>query len=401
MGAQFEKGNIDRILSSLDSRVFLLNNTHDDAPELFKTRWALSYLRGPLTRDQIKQLMDPYKASMPTSELTQASSVPTVVGSSEAASRQVPALPPNISSFFIPVRGRASEGKSLFYKPHIIGAVKINFANAKANIYGSENLVFLAPVTDNAIPVVWENARTVEMPATDLEKSPAVDALFGQIPPAASLATNYTDWNRDLQNWLYASQKLELFKSPGLKKNSEPGESERDFRVRMQQYAHEQRDELAENLRKKYATKIATLQERMRRAQQAVDKQAEQAKQAKIKTAISVGSTILGAFTGRKISSSTISRASTAMRGVSRSIEESKDIDRAEDTVESIQKQVQGLQAEFDAEVAALEQKIDPLTEELETIIIKPSKSDIVIQLIALAWTPFWQDDQGNLTEAW
>ena len=89
------------------------------------------------------------------------------------------------------------------------------------------------------------------------------------------------------------------------------------------------------------------------------------------------------------------------MRGVSRSIDESKDIDRAEDTVEAIQKQLQGLQAEFDAEIAALEQKIDPLTEELETTTIKPSKSDIIIQLVALAWTPFWQDEQGNLTEAW
>jgi len=400
-GGYFKKEEIDKILSSLDSRVFLLNNTHEDAPELFKTRWALSYLRGPLTRDQIKQLMDPHKATIPITESVPARSALPVVDGGGTTSKQAPALPPNISSFFVPVRGRASEGSSLLYQPQIIGAVKINFANAKANIYGSENLVFLTPVTDNAIPVVWDNARAVDIPAADLEKSPASDGLFAQVPPAASLAANYTNWNRDLQNWLYASQKLELFKSPSLKKNSEPGETERDFRVRLQQYAREQRDEMAENLRKKYAAKIATLQERMRRAQQAVDKQAEQAKQAKIKTAISVGSTILGAFTGRKISGSTIGRASTAMRGVSRSIEESKDIDRAEETVEAVQKQLKELQVEFDAELAALEQKINPLTEELETITIKPSKSDIIIQLVALAWVPFWQDGRGNLTEAW
>ncbi len=62
-GVQFDRNQIERILSRLGSRVFLMNNTHDDKPEIFQTRWALSYLCGPLARDQIKKLMDPMKAS--------------------------------------------------------------------------------------------------------------------------------------------------------------------------------------------------------------------------------------------------------------------------------------------------------------------------------------------------
>ncbi len=114
----------------------------------------------------------------------------------------------------------------------------------------------------------------------------------------------------------------------------------RHFRIRLQQSAREQRDEMVGQLRDKYASKIAVLQERLRRAQQAVDKQAEQAKQAKLQTAISFGSTLLSAFTGRKVSSSTISRASSAFRGVSRSMDESKDVARAGDTVAAIQQQL-------------------------------------------------------------
>ena len=163
----------------------------------------------------------------------------------------------------------------------------------------------------------------------------------------------------------------------------------------------EQRDLMVEQLRKKYAPKSAALQERLRRAQQAEEKQAEQAKQAKFQTAISFGSTLLGAFTGRKVSSSTISRASTAMRGFSRAIDESKDVARAGDTVASIQKQQADLQIEFDNETAVLEAKIDPSTESLETISIKPDKSDIMVQLVCLVWVPYWQDSQSSYTPAW
>ena len=228
-----------------------------------------------------------------------------------------------------------------------------------------------------------------------------MNALFGELASAATQSKNYPVWTRDFNNWLYGTRKVDLLRSPNLKVVSKPGESEGEFRVRLQQLAREQRDMLVEQLRKKYGPKNATLQERLRKAGQAVDKQAEQAKQAKFQTAISVGSALLGAFTGRKGRSATISRASTAMRGFSRSMDESKDVARAGDTVASIQKLLADLQVEFDNEMAALEARIDPGTEVLENISIRPDKSDILVQLVALVWVPYWQDPQGSTSPAW
>jgi hypothetical protein len=314
---------------------------------------------------------------------------------------QPASLPPDISSFYIPVRGSAAPGSELVYQPKILGAAKTNFSDPKVKIEFTVSKAYITPVTDNAIPVVWDNASVIDVPATDLEKSPQVNACFGELAASASQSKNYPIWMRDFNNWLYGTQKVELLQSPSLKEVSQPGEGEREFRVRLQQLAREQRDMLVEQLRKKYAPRNATLQERLRKAQQAVDKQAEQAKQAKFQTAISIGSTLLGAFTGRKVRSSTISRASTAMRGFSRAIDESKDVARAGDTVESIQKQLADLQVEFNNETASLEAKIDPSTESFETISIKPSKSDILVQLVSLVWVPYWQDSAGNSTPAW
>ena len=402
-GAQFNRSQIEDVLSRLGSRVFLMNNTHEDKPEIFQSRWALSYLRGPLTRDQIKTLMDPLKASgsIGTSGSSVPKAMPASAVSAETNTTQPAALPPDVPSFYLPARGSAPSGSRLAYQPRILGAAKINFSDPKTKTEQTESKVFVSPVTDNAIPVTWDDADEINIPATDLEKNPQSNAVFGELPSAATQSKNYSVWNRDFNNWLYGNQKVELFSSPSLHAVSQPGESESAFRIRLQQSAREQRDEMVSRLRDKYSSRIAVLQERLRRAQQAEEKQAEQAKQAKLQTAISFGSTLLSAFTGRKVSSSTISKASTAFRGVGRAMDESKDVSRAGDTVAAIQQQLAGLQGEFEAEASALQAKIDPSTETLDTILVKPNKSDILVQLVALAWLPYWQDAQGIVTPAW
>ena len=181
-----------------------------------------------------------------------------------------------------------------------------------------------------------------------------------------------------------------------------PGEAERDFRVRLQQSARERRDEAVEKLRQKYAPKLASRQERLRRAQQTVEREAEQAKHQQVQTAISVGATLLGAFAGRKVlGTSTLGRATTAARGASRSLKEQQDIGRAKETVETIQQELADLDAEFKAMTEEMESKLDPLTETLETITIKPKKSEISVQMVALAWAPFWQGAGGEARPAW
>ena len=260
----------------------------------------------------------------------------------------------------------------------------------------------LAPVSDGVVAVDWENSKVVELAIGDLEQSPAEGAQFGELPSSASKAKSYDKWQKDMAAWLYRSQKIELFKSPSLDQTSNPDESERDFRIRLQQVARERRDEAAERLRQKYAPRIAALAEKKRRAEQAVDREAEQAKGQKMQTAISFGATLLSSFMGRKaVSLSSLGRATSAARGVGRSIKESQDVGRAEDTVAAVDAQIAELDAQFKEETSALEASGDPQTEILETTVIKPTKANIAINLLGLAWAPYWLDAQGRTTPAW
>lgn len=290
----------------------------------------------------------------------------------------------------------------MIYVPMLLGSAQVRFSDTKSGVDTMQEVTVLAPIADGAVAVDWDHATATDLAVADLEQTPMGEAQFLPLPAPAGKAKSYADWNKDFAGWLFRTQKLDLFKSPNLAEVSNPGESERDFRVRLQQVAHEHRDRHADKLRQKYAPKIAALQDRIRRAEQAVDRESEQAKQSQIQVAISVGATLLGAFLGRKaISATTIGKATTAARGAGRAIQATKDVDQAQENVAALQQQLTDLEAQFETEADALAASTDSFTEKLETVALTPTKANISVRLVALAWTPHWQDAQGTLTPAY
>ncbi len=406
-GKKFDKQRMEQTLAGLGNRVFLLNNVHEDAPEVFQTRWTLSYLRGPLTRTQIKTLMDPVKRKM----LNVKGSVESEQPGSSVAMAHVspftshpsrPMLPPDVPQHFIPVRGSQPSGSALIYQPMLLGTAQVRVSDSKAGVDVTQDVTVLTPISDGAVAVNWDQAMEAGLALADLESAPSDSAQFGAVPSAASKAKSYETWSKDFSGWLFRNQKVDLFKSPSTKEVSKPGESERDFRVRLQQSGREARDKQSDSLRQKYAPKIAALQDRIRRAGQMVERQQAESRSSQMQAAISVGASILGAFLGRKtISASNIGRATTAIRGAGRAIKESKDVGQAEENVSALQQQLADLESQFKVETDALAAATDPLSEQLETVSLKPTKANIAVKLVALAWTPNWQDGKGVLTPAW
>lgn len=408
-GAAFDRNSMEETLAGLGSRVFLMNNTHEDAPEVFQTRWTLSYLRGPLTRNQIKVLMTERKeGSEQTASSTQpttaapAHASPTTSGAAPSAATVRPQIAPEVQQYFIPVRGSSPEGSLPIYRPMVFGAAKIGFVDSKLGIDESRDVCTLVAITDGPVAVTWDDSQEAGLAVTDLEKDPLGDARYEEPPSVAGKAKSYQTWTKDFIAFLYGNQKLELLKSASTGELSKPGESERDFRVRLQQASREQRDAQVEGLRQKYSPKLVGLQERIRRAEQAVDREQSQASSAKLQTAISFGTAVLGAFLGRKaVSVATLGRATTAVRGVGRSSKEQQDVGRAQETVEALQAQLTDLESQLKSETAELEARMDAQSEQLDTLSIKPKKTNISVQIVTLTWAPFWQQESGESTPAW
>jgi hypothetical protein len=387
--AGFDRRRMEETLSALDKRVFLLHNVHESAPEVFQTRWTLSYLRGPLARPEIKRLM--VGAARPAGSAPAAPATGTTPPASSparapAAGAQAgrPVLPPDVPQYFLPAAGG---GQAVRYRPAVLGSATIYFRDAKAGVEGEETVNLLAEL--GPVGADWESARPLDGEVGDLERTPAEGASWAALPPEAAKAKSYEGWKRAFADGLYRGRKIELLKAKAYGLSSKAGESERDFRIRLRDAAREARDQAVEKLRAKYAPKVQALEERVRRARQAVERESEQARESKLQTAISFGTTILGAFLGRKrLSTGTVGRATTAARGAGRAMKDAKDVERAEETAETLANRLEELNGEFAAETRELETAYDPLTAELETVAVRPKKTDITVKLVALAWVP-------------
>jgi hypothetical protein len=312
-------------------------------------------------------------------------------------------LPPDVPQHFVPVRGAAPEGAELVYQPMLYGAADVRFTDAKKGVDAREAVARMTAITADPVPVDWSRAVDVTLDPSELESAPEERARFAELPPAAAKAKSYAAWKKEFGAWLYRHRSLSLYACPRLRAHSMPGETEGDFRARLQHAGHEQRDQTVERLRKKYAPRIAALEEKIRRATQAVDRESEQATQQGMQAMISIGTTLIGAMLGRKaVSASTLGRATTAARGAGRVLKERQDIGRARETVEALQQQLAALEAAFKAESDQLVgATLGAAGEPLETVSVRPTRQNVAVKLVALAWVPVWQDANGRTMPAW
>ncbi|HEX7127268.1 MAG TPA: DUF87 domain-containing protein [Thermodesulfobacteriota bacterium] len=382
--AGFDRARLERMLSSLGPRIFYLHNVHDDEPTVFETRWVMSYLRGPLARPEIRRLMEGRRETAPAATGAAAASPPGPPGGGAR-----PVLPPEIPQLFAPIRGARTPGTAVTYRPVLLGTARVRFVDARAGVDVTRPVVYAAPLGEGALAGDWERAEPLDAAEEDLASAPEEPALFVELPAAAAQPKAYDARRKAFAAWLHRTQVLPLHRHAASGIVSNPGEAEREFRIRLAQEARERRDAAVEALRKRYASRIEALEERIRRADQAVARETEQAQQEKVQAAISIGMTLLGSFLGRKrVSSGTIGRAGTAARGVGRSMRQAGDVRRAEASAAALRQDLAELEAEFEREAQALERRFDAASAPIETVSLEPARGNVEVRAVGLGWVP-------------
>ncbi|HLA71463.1 MAG TPA: hypothetical protein VK624_08130 [Steroidobacteraceae bacterium] len=378
--------DLETLMSNLTQRVFLMRNVHEDAPVLMKTRWALSYLRGPLTGPEIARVMALRKAATP------AAAVPTDYGDAAPVSTR-PAVGAGIAEYFL--RPAGGEG-AVLYKPMVAGFAKLHFVDAKLGLDEWQTKGWLAPFDDGGGNASWEDA----LPRPDLKSrlgaAPADSAEFGELPAPALRLASYAGWAKKLQAHLYETARANLLFCDAFKAASKAGESEGDFRARLTLAARERRDAAVAGLRQRWQAKLLQLQDQIRRAEERRAREQGQLTQQRMQTVVSIGSSILGALLGRKaISATNIGRIGTAARSATRIGHESQDVARAEESIEVLQQRLADTKREVDAEVARLEGTLDAGTVVLRPVEVAARKSDIAVGEVALVWAPWRKGADG------
>jgi hypothetical protein len=282
------------------------------------------------------------------------------------------------------LRAKAGAG-AITYQPRIGARTRAHFVDAKAGMNAWEDWYYLAPIVGDAPD--WSQAEVVPEPGPAFDDAPHDGATFAGAPAVVLSARNHKAWASALEEHVYRNASLNVMSCPALKLTAAPGGTESEFRAHIAQALREKRDAAVDALRDKYAAKVATLEERERKAGQKLEKEKAQASSETMSTALSVGGSLLGAlFGGRR--SSALRKASTAARSVGRASKERTDVANAEADVEALQERITALNTELEAEIAALEAEFDPNTIRVEAVAVRPKKADITVEDIALAWCP-------------
>jgi hypothetical protein len=423
-GHSFDREKMEQILSGLANRVFLMNSVYEDQPVVFQPRWALSYLRGPLTREQIRLLMAPRKQAQdrpgdgripegsavaggrratPASSVLQPTAMPdSGLALSLLATGSRPVVPPDVPEFFIACQREVTTGSAMIYRPALLGIARLHYIEKKLDVDYWETLQLLRLVEADIPGDVWSGSDTDTAHTPKLEKAPEAGAAFVNLPPQVTQAKSYIEFNKALKNYLYRERKLTLWHCPELKTLSQPEETQRDFRLRQGQRLREGRDQAIEKLRTKYAPKRAKLQDEVEKAREHLSHEQAQASKAKWDVAIAIGNSVLGAILGRKtISQANVRKATNTAKAASRAMRQTGDTGTAQSALDRALEKFTVLELEFQNEVDKLNVPQHPEALVLETLQLTPKKTDIAIEQVVLAWAPWVTSGGGHLEKVY
>jgi hypothetical protein len=395
--AKFDRKQMEMLLSGLGNRVFLMNNVHDDGPAIFHVRWCMSYLRGPLTRTQIKAVMDPKRAAFEKNNTTSvvAGANPMAMpgmSAPKAAVNNRPLVGPGVEEKFVP---HAGDTEGLTYRPHLLRVGQVHFQSRKAGVEGARTVRFVNPILP--VSIDWETNVPPPLKAESLDNKPSEAISYTELPGFAMNQDGYKQVGKDFEEWLYRNERADIFYCEALDTYSELGELEPEFRARLTVKAREARDAAVAKIRDSIAKKLQAAQSRLTTAEGQLAKQKAESSGAKMQAGVSILTGVLGSLFGGKkgINLGTLTRGKSAITSATGAYKQGRDVDAAEDKIESIQQEVATMQQQAEEEISRMSALFDPASVTLSTETLKPTRTDVKVNLVALLWLPYDERDHA------
>ena len=377
-----DKKTITNLLANMQKRTFLLKSAHRDKIALFGTRWVMCYLAGPLSKPQIKTLMQEKKEQI-KKQVEEAQSIMTTAPQTPVSTQSAPPpLSDEIEQYYL-----NTFNESCSYVPYLLANGSVHFYNAKRAIDEEENFYLKYPLDERLKEIEWEDGEVNEDDFDLYDIAPVEACDYAPLPSFITSLKNLKPLEKSFADHLYRDQKLTLYRVEKLKLESELHESEEDFRVRVANYLREEKEEEIEKLKEKYAKKRASLEKKLSRALNKLQKEEADVSASTTNTVLSFGMTILDAFLGRSaVKRSTTSKAGTALRSAGRMYREKEDVERAEQRVEEIEEEIEELEEELSEEIEEISDEYTLDNFEIEPFYIKPRRSDIHDIEVAILW---------------
>jgi len=357
------KDEIASLLANLKKRTFFLKSAHLDDIRLFGTRWVLSYLKGPLKKDDISMLMESKKGNIEPLN---------IVSSNDSDFVQNIVLSGNVlQRYEADITGKKQ------YTPTVAASLKVCYIDARRGIDESKELELILNL-DGLTNCNWDDLEELDEPLNSFATKSPNGAKFKHLPEFISEDRDLKVCKRELKNYIYNSYKMELYRCKRLRLESKIDESYEDFVVKVEDILKDKFEDDLDDLKSKYEKRLDRLESQLQRAKMQVEKE----KDDQTSSLIGAGISIISALFGRK----SVTKIGTAVNRSGRVLKERSDISRAEARVEELEQKIEDLQLELEDKIEDLSQKYTLENYPIDTIFIKPRKSAIDIDEISILW---------------
>jgi hypothetical protein len=411
----FNRTKMDKLISALGKRVFLLHNVHEKAPQVFHTRWAMAYLRGPITRTKLRRLNALVGAEAPPSHAELEAETPTEILEHPATLTKIsqegtlttkPALPERVEEIFLPnnltvaqtlkASGREArkvEVGGLVYKPTLLAQAIVRYIDRKIGLDHEETVTAQVVDLSPRGVVRWEEYLSDSVPAESLDRSPAPEARFSELKAPLTDTKLLKGLEKDFLDYIYHSAGLRLSSNPTLKVVAEPGMTKADFHKNCTEAAQEARDTETIKLKKKYDKKIKSINDKLIREERELAEDQAELSGRKMEEMATHAENVLGLFTGsrsrRRVSSSLTKRRMTAKAKA--------DVEESLDEIEAFKQELAEMENGLAVELDEINDRWADIASGIEEIVVTPYKKNIHLELFGIAWFPHWllkEDDR-------
>jgi len=365
IGSSYSKQEIKSLLSNMKKRTFFLKSAHLDDIRLFSTRWVLSYLKGPLSKQDISKLMEYQKSTKQP--------IGDTKPNKKTKHKVYTPVDESIPQYFEP-----NITEETTYIPTLCAKGSVHFFNQKRSIDEELNYSYMLQLDDSIKHIEWEESVEFENDFENYLSTAPKDVTFEPLPSIIAKDKSLKKAQREFKDYLYQTSRIVLYKCKEAKLESQPFEEKADFIVRLQDLLSEQKEIQIEKLQTRYKKKFDTLEDRLARAKQRVQKEEADSTSSMLEAGIS----ILGALFG----STTTTKVGRAISKSSRVLKEKGDISRAKQRVLDIEADIEELEYELEDKIDELNQKYDIDSVTIQEFSIKPKKSDIDVQECAIVW---------------
>ncbi|CAD7288395.1 hypothetical protein LMG7974_00988 [Campylobacter majalis] len=357
-----DKAKLEREISSLNKRHFLVKNIHDSRLRIIKTRFALSYLKGPLSREQISNLMNDKKQNLALLKTDKKQNF-----------NQRPILAGDLEQIYASVSGELSG--------YLMGEAKVRFYDTKKGIDAIRKINYLLALDDDELD--WRKA-SVGIKIAKLSNE-NLNANYADLPSFIRSAKNTSELKKSLKEYIYRNERFGVYSSLGLYSNE--NESKESFLLRLKEKCDEIVSSKIDDLQIKYEREKSKLDDRLIKATAKLEKEQADMKASGISAAINIGMSLLGAIMGGKgLTRTTASKVATSARSVNRVLKERSDVKLSEQSVDNILAQIKQLQIDFESEILKLKEQYDIRNLAVDEIQILPKKTDIYDEKVVLVW---------------